>query len=86
MHGSYQPLNGLTFDYRVYPLSRTEGIIEVYQTDFFGDLQKTTGSYNNWDGVSCVIDFETFYIENQTVTVASTQIPVYYEQAGGMEM
>ena len=86
MHGFYEPYNSMTWDYLVSPISKTEGIIEVYQYDYYGDRQKTTASYSNWDGESCVIDFETFAIENQTMTVASAPINVYYQQAGGMEM
>ena len=75
----------LAWDYEVEATDATSGVITIMSTDHFGDTVTTEGTYTDWDGTSCVVNFEMLMLENVTMTVATEPIPVYIEQ-GGMIM
>ena len=75
----------MAWDYEVEATDATSGVITIMSTDHFGDTVTTEGTYTDWDGTSCVVNFEMLMLENVTMTVATEPIPVYIEQ-GGMIM
>ena len=75
----------LAWDYEVEATDATSGVITIMSTDHFGDTVTSEGTYTDWDGTSCVVNFEMLMLENVTMTVATEPITVYIEQ-GGMIM
>lgn len=75
----------MAWDYEVEATDATSGVITIMSTDHYGDTVTTEGTYTDWDGTSCVVNFEMLMLENVTMTVATEPIPVYIEQ-GGMIM
>ena len=83
MRGMYEPYGSMTFDFAVFPTSKTSGKFEAYQESMLGERQSAVGTYSEWNGTTCVVNFETFMVENQTMTVSETPINVYFQQMGG---
>lgn len=72
--------------YAVYPMSATEGTIEVFTTDHFGDVISAAGTYSDWNGASCKVSFEILMLEDVEMTVSSTEIALVDPNAPGAEM
>ena len=74
----------MAWDYKVEATDATSGVFTISALDFFGELTETTGTYTEWNGTTCVVNFEMLMLENVTMTVAEQAIPVYIEQGGIM--
>ena len=74
----------LAWDYKVEATDATSGVFTISALDHFGELVETQGTYAEWNGTTCVVNFEMLMISNVTMTVAEETIPVYIEQGGVM--
>ena len=74
----------MAWDYKVEATDATSGVLTISALDFFGEVTETTGTYTEWNGTTCVVNFEMLMLENVTMTVAEQAIPVYIEQGGIM--
>ena len=81
MQGVY--MQYMAWEYEVEATDATSGVITIYSTDHFGDTVSTEGTYSDWDGESCVVNFEMLMLEDVTMTVAAEPIELYIEQMGG---
>ena len=82
MIGKY--MQYMAWDYRVEATDAASGVFTIIGQDHFGDIVETQGTYTEWNGTTCVVNFEMLYLENVTMTVAEETIPVYIEQGGVM--
>jgi len=73
------------WDYEVTATDATSGVITISSPDMYGDIQTSEGTYSEWDGETCVVNFEMLMLEDVTMTVSDELIPVYIEE-GGMIM
>lgn len=78
MHGLYAQY--MAFNYELAATDATSGTITIIAYDHFGDEQRAEGSYTEWDGTSCVVNIETFYMMDVTMTVSAKPIELYIEQ------
>jgi hypothetical protein len=74
----------MAWDYRVEATDATSGVVTISSLDHFGELVETQGTYSEWNGTTCVVNFEMLMLENVTMTVAEQTVPVYIEQGGVM--
>ncbi len=82
MIGKY--MQYLAWDYRVEATDATSGVFTIIGQDHFGEIVETQGTYTEWNGTTCVVNFEMLMLENVTMTVAEQTVPVYIEQGGVM--
>ena len=74
----------MAWDYKVEATDATSGVFTISALDHFGELVETQGTYAEWNGTTCVVNFEMLMLSNVTMTVAEETIPVYIEQGGVM--
>ena len=74
----------MAWDYKVEATDATSGVFTISALDHFGELVETQGTYSEWNGTTCVVNFEMLMLSNVTMTVAEETIPVYIEQGGVM--
>lgn len=72
------------WEYEVVATDATSGVIKIMSTNMFGEVSTTEGNYTEWDGTSCIVDFEMLMLEDVAMTVSGELIPVYIEQGGVM--
>ena len=82
MIGKY--MQYMAWDYRVEATDAASGVFTIIGQDHFGEIVETQGTYTEWNGTTCVVNFEMLYLENVTMTVAEEPVPVYIEQGGVM--
>lgn len=82
MIGKY--MQYMAWDYRVEATDAASGVFTIIGQDHFGEIVETTGTYTEWNGTTCVVNFEMLMLENVTMTVAEQTVPVYIEQGGVM--
>ena len=82
MIGKY--MQYMAWDYRVEATDAASGVFTIIGQDHFGEIVETQGTYTEWNGTTCVVNFEMLMLENVTMTVAEETIPVYIEQGGVM--
>ena len=82
MIGKY--MQYMAWDYRVEATDAASGVFTIIGQDHFGEIVETQGTYTEWNGTTCVVNFEMLMLENVTMTVAEQAIPVYIEQGGIM--
>ena len=74
----------MAWDYKVEATDATSGVFTISALDHFGELVETQGTYAEWNGTTCVVNFEMLMLSNVTMTVAEETVPVYIEQGGVM--
>jgi hypothetical protein len=82
MIGKY--MQYMAWDYRVEATDAASGVFTIIGQDHFGEIVETQGTYTEWNGTTCVVNFEMLMLENVTMTVAEQTVPVYIEQGGVM--
>ena len=82
MIGKY--MQYMAWDYRVEATDAASGVFTIIGQDHFGEIVETQGTYTEWNGTTCVVNFEMLMLENVTMTVAEQTVPVYIEQGGIM--
>lgn len=82
MIGKY--MQYMAWDYRVEATDAASGVFTIIGQDHFGEIVETQGTYTEWNGTTCVVNFEMLMFENVTMTVAEQTVPVYIEQGGVM--
>ena len=73
----------LAWEYTVVPADATSGKFVIMSTDHFGDTVTAEGTYSQWDGTTCVVDFPTLMLEGVTMTAVEEPYTLYIEQMGG---
>lgn len=72
------------WDYEVVATDATSGVIRIMSMDHFGELAVTEGSYAEWNGTTCVVNFEMLGLVDAVMTVSEEVLPVYIESAPAM--
>ena len=70
----------MAFNYEIVATDATSGVIKVFTTDYYGDVQEAQGTYSEWNGTTCVVNFDVLMLVDVTMTVVDEVIPVYIEQ------
>lgn len=78
----------MAWEYTVEPTDATSGKFIIMSLDHFGDPVTTEGTYSEWNGTTCVVDFPMLYLEGVTMTVVEEPYTLYIEQpiTGGDEL
>ena len=78
----------MAWEYTVEPTDATSGKFIIMSLDHFGDPVTTEGTYSEWNGKTCVVDFPMLYLEGVTMTVVEEPYTLYIEQpiTGGDEL
>ena len=82
LHGYYQQY--YVWDYEIVATDATSGIIRIMSYDFFGDLAVTEGTYAEWNGTTCLVNFEMLGLMEAVMTVSEEVLPVYIDGGGVM--
>ena len=72
------------WDYEVVATDATSGVIRIMSLDHFGELAVTEGTYAQWNGTTCVVNFEMLGLMETLMTVSEEVLPVYIDGGGIM--
>ncbi len=72
------------WDYEVVATDATSGVIRIMSLDHFGELAVTEGTYAQWNGSTCVVNFEMLGLMETVMTVSEEVLPVYIDGGGIM--
>ena len=73
----------MAWEYTVVPTDATSGKFVIMSTDHFGDVVTTEGTYAQWNGTTCVVNFPMLMLEDVTMTAVAEPYTLYIEQMGG---